>query len=109
MHPRITEMIAYLRSIGYVYTFDGNAVSDFIEKLDRVVDINNIEITGARLSLYITSLKEAKIEDLLSILPLATMLEVAAASLDKLPDGYRLWFEWILPQSIAKGETPIGQ
>ena len=105
MDADIAEKIGQIRSIGFQFTFDGNSVADFIESLDKVFEIVNVEMSGARLVIYITELRETNIEDLLSLIPMATMLEVAAASFERKQEGYLLWFEWILPKEIARGAT----
>jgi hypothetical protein len=99
MDDYLKSKIEKIRSMGFYYTFDGYAVSDFLTQLDKVIQIKDLVFQEARLTILTTELRSSKPEDFLALLPAASLLNVSASAMEQGPFGNELWFEWILPAS----------
>jgi len=86
-----------IRGVGTNLTFEGEYLADFIERLDRVVDIVGIRLEGAILKMLIGEPKAASQEDVLRVVTKACMLNVSAAGYDDTEFGKVLYFEFYLP------------
>jgi hypothetical protein len=99
MHEKLAEKIEEFKAMGIQYTFDGYAVADLLTQLDAIAEIAFVEFKGSRLSVWLKELKGTP-KDFAAALPAASLLGTIAASSEDTPQGYKLWFEWMLPKDI---------
>jgi len=86
-----------LRGIGTNHTFEGEYVADFIERLDRVIDVVGVRLEGDTLKILVGEPKTPSQEEVLRVLTKATLLNVAAAGYEETEYGKMLYFEYYLP------------
>ncbi len=99
MDEKLAEKIEAFRAMGLQYTFDGFAVADLLTQLDAVAAVNFVEFRNSRLSIWIGEVT-GKQKDVLSLLPAAGLLGAMTSGAEETPQGYKLWFEWMLPKDI---------
>lgn len=97
MNDEVRQTVDRIRGVGTNLTFEGEYLADFIERLDRVVDIAGIKLEGAILKMLIGEPKAASQEDVLRVVTKACMLNVSAAGYDDTEYGKVLYFEFYLP------------
>ncbi len=99
MHEKLAAKIEEFKAMGIQYTFDGFAVADFLTQLDTIAVINYVEFKGSRLSIWLGELKGTT-RDWANAIPSASLLGTITAGAEDTPQGYKLWFEWMLPKDI---------
>jgi hypothetical protein len=99
MHEKLAEKIEEFKAMGIQYTFDGFAVADLLTQLDAVTTINFVEFRGNRLTIFIGEIKGTP-KDILNLLPAASLFGAMTSGAEETPQGYKLWFEWMLPKDI---------
>jgi hypothetical protein len=97
LNDEVRQTVDRIRGVGTNLTFEGEYLADFIERLDRVVDIAGIKLEGAILKMLIGEPKAASQEDVLRVVTKACMLNVSAAGYDDTEYGKVLYFEFYLP------------
>jgi len=97
LNDEVRQTVYRIRGVGTNLTFEGEYLADFIERLDRVVDIAGIKLEGAILKMLIGEPKAASQEDVLRVVTKACMLNVSAAGYDDTEYGKVLYFEFYLP------------
>jgi len=97
LNDEVRQTLDRIRGVGTNLTFEGEYLADFIERLDRVVDIVGIKLEGAILKMLIGEPKAASQEDVLRVVTKACMLNVSAAGYDDTEFGKVLYFEFYLP------------
>ena len=97
MNDEVRQTVDRIRGVGTNLTFEGEYLADFIERLDRVVDIVGIKLEGAILKMLIGEPKAASQEDVLRVVTKACMLNVSAAGYDDTEFGKVLYFEFYRP------------
>ena len=96
MDEKNRETIEKLKQIGMNYTFDGEYVADFIERVDKILEINYIEFTGSKLFLWVGETTKPDTVDLLKVITKATLLNIQAAGYETTPQGLKMYFEWYI-------------
>jgi len=86
-----------LRGIGTNRTFEGEYVADFIERLDRVIDVVGVRLEGDTLKILVGETKTPSQEEVLRVLTKASLLNVSAAGYEETEFGKMLYFEYYLP------------
>lgn len=86
-----------IRGVGTNLTFEGEYLADFIERLDRVVDIEGIRLEGATLKLLVGEPRNAGQVDVLRVVTKACMLNVSAAGYEDTEYGKVLYLEFYIP------------
>jgi hypothetical protein len=97
MHEKLAAKIEEFKAMGIQFTFDGFAVADFLTQLDTIAIINFVEFKGSRLSVWLSELRGTT-RDWAKAIPSASLLGTMAAGTEDTPQGYKLWFEWMLPK-----------
>ena len=97
MNDEVRQTVDRIRGVGTNLTFEGEYLADFIERLDRVVDIAGIKLEGSILKMLMGEPKAASQEDVLRVVTKACMLNVSAAGYDDTEFGKVLYFEFYLP------------
>ena len=103
MDDRNREIVEKLRQIGMNYTFDGEYVADFIERLDKIIQIYHIEFTGSILNIWVGDISNTDPVELLKVITKATLLNIQAAGYETTPQGLKLYFEWYISPWDEKG------
>ncbi len=99
MHPDLQAKIDEFRNMGLQYTFDGFAVADLLTQLDAVATINYADFKGSRLSIWLGEIKGTP-KEVMALLPAAGLLGAMTSGTEETPQGYLIWFEWMLPKDI---------
>jgi hypothetical protein len=86
-----------LRGVGTNRTFEGEYVADFIERLDRVIEVVGVKMEGDTLKILVGGPKTPSQEEVLRVLTKASLLNVAAAGYEDTEHGKMLYFEYYLP------------
>ena len=97
MNDDVRQMIERIRGVGTNLTFEGGYVADFIERLDRVLEVRDVWLEGPVLKLRVGEPREASQEDLLRVVTKAGLLNVAAAGYEDTEFGMVLYFEYYIP------------
>ncbi len=97
MNEETKKTLDRLRGIGTNHTFEGEYVADFIERLDRVIDVVGVRLEGDTLKILVGEPKTPSQEEVLRVLTKATLLNVAAAGYEETEYGKMLYFEYYLP------------
>lgn len=99
MHEKLAAKIEEFKAMGIQYTFDGFAVADLLTQLDNLAEINFVDFKGSRLSIWLGEIT-ATPKDIVATIPAASLLSAITAGTEDTPQGYKLWFEWMLPKDI---------
>ncbi len=78
-------------------TFEGEYVADFIERLDKLVEVNGIRMEGNVLKILVGEAKNGDPTEILSVVAKATLLNVTAAGYENTPYGKMIYFEYYIP------------
>lgn len=78
-------------------TFEGEYVADFIDRLDKVIEVLGVTLEGSVLKLLVGEPRGAGQEELLRIITKACLLNVAAAGYEDTEHGKVLYFEYYIP------------
>jgi len=97
MNDDVRQMIERIRGVGTNLTFEGGYVADFIERLDKVLEVRDVRLEGPVLKLLVGEPREASQEDLLRVVTKAGLLNVAAAGYEDTEFGMVLYFEYYIP------------
>jgi hypothetical protein len=90
-------VIEKLRGLGSNLTFEGEYVADFIERLDKLVEVVGVRLEGNILKVLVGDVKMGDVTDLLSVVSTATLLNVSAAGYEDTPYGKMIYFEYYIP------------
>jgi len=99
MHEKLAEKIEEFKAMGIQYTFDGYAVADLLTQLDTLAAINFVEFKGSRLSIWLGEIKGTP-KEVTGLIPAASLFGAMTSGAEETPQGYKLWFEWMLPKDI---------
>jgi hypothetical protein len=86
-----------LKQLGSNLTFEGEYVVDFIERLDKLVEVMGVKMDGNTLKILVAESKNPDPTEILSVVAKATMLNVSAAGYEDTPYGKMIYFEYYLP------------
>ncbi len=95
MDDNVKNIVEGIRSLGVRYTFDGPYMADFVERLDKVVEIKGAQPDGQRLNIWVGEAREAGA--ILSVVASATLLNNINAGIEETPQGLMIWFLWYSP------------
>lgn len=99
MHEKLASKIEEFKAMGIQYTFDGFAVADLLTQLDNLAAINFVEFKGSRLSIWLGEIKGTP-KEVMGLIPAASLFGAMTSGAEETPQGYKLWFEWMLPKDI---------
>lgn len=97
MNDEVKATLDKLKRVGSNLTFEGGFVADFIERLDRIVEVNAVKMDGNTLKVLVGEEKSGSTTDILSVVAKATLLNVAAAGYEETPHGMMIYFEYYIP------------
>jgi len=91
------KILEQIKGIGTNLTFEGEYLADFVERLDRLVDVKGLRMDGNVFKILIGDSKGATPTEILSVVTKATLLNVSAAGYDAVSNGKILYFEFYIP------------
>ena len=97
MNDEVKTTLQRLKQVGSNLTFEGEFVSDFIERLDKLVDVMGIRMEGNTLKVLVGEAKNGDPTEILSVVAKATLLNVSAAGYEDTPYGKMIYFEYYIP------------
>ncbi len=97
MNDEVKEILEKIKGIGTNLTFEGEYLADFVERLDRLVDVKGLRMDGNVFKILIGESKGATPTEILSVVTKATLLNVSAAGYDDVSYGKILYFEFYIP------------
>ena len=97
MNEETRKTLDRLRGVGTNRTFEGEYVADFIERLDRVIEVVGVKMEADTLKILVGEPKTPSQEEVLRVLTKASLLNVAASGYEDTEHGKMLYFEYYLP------------
>ncbi len=97
MNDEVKTVLDKLRQVGSNLTFEGEYVADFIERLDKLVEVIGIRMEGNVLKIIVGEAKNGDPTEILSVIAKATLLNVSAAGYEDTPYGKMIYFEYYIP------------
>lgn len=97
MNQEAKTVLERLKKVGSNLTFEGEYVADFIERLDRLVEVMSIRMDGNTLKILVGDAKNGDPTEILSVVAKATLLNVTAAGYENTPYGKMIYFEYYIP------------
>jgi len=99
MHEKLAAKIEEFKAIGIQYTFDGFVVAELLTQLDALATINYVEFKSNRLSIWLGDITGTP-KQVMTLLLAASLLGAMTSGAEETPQGYMLYFEWMLPKDI---------
>ena len=99
MHEKLAAKIEEFKAMGIQFTFDGFAVADFLTHLDIIATINYVDFSNNRLSVWLGEIR-GNPKEVMGIVPAASLFGAMTSGAEETSEGYKLWFEWMLPKDI---------
>ncbi|TFH19351.1 hypothetical protein E4H04_00380 [Candidatus Bathyarchaeota archaeon] len=97
MKDEVKSVLDKLKQVGSNLTFEGEYVADFIERLDKLVEVNGVRMEGNVLKILVGEAKNGDPTEILSVVAKATLLNVTAAGYEDTPYGKMIYFEYYIP------------
>ena len=97
MNDEVKSVLEQIRGIGTNLTFEGEYLADFVERLDKLVDVMGIRMDENVFKLLIGESKTADPTEILAAITKATLLNVSAAGYEDVSSGKVLYFEFYIP------------
>jgi len=97
LNDETRKALDQIRSIGTKLTFEGEYVADFIERLDKVIEVVGVKMDGDTLKILVGEPRASSQEDVLRVLTKASLLNVTATGYKDTEYGKMLYFEYYLP------------
>ena len=97
MNQEAKNTLELLKQVGSNLTFEGEFVVDFIERLDRLVEVMGVRMEGNTLKVLVGDAKNGDPTEILSVVAKATLLNVTAAGYEDTPYGKMIYFEYYIP------------
>lgn len=97
LNDEVKEVLERIRGIGTNLTFEGGYLADFVERLDKLVEVKGLRMDENVFKILIGDSKEATPTEILSVVAKSTLLNVSAAGYEEVSYGKILYFEFYLP------------
>jgi hypothetical protein len=97
MNEETKQTLNKIRGVGTNLTFEGEFAADFVERLDKLVEVRDIKLDGAVMKILIGEPKASSQEDILKVIIKASLLNIAAAGYEDSEQGKVLYFEYYIP------------
>lgn len=99
MHEELAAKIEEFKAIGIQYTFDGFIVAELVTQIDALAKVNYAEFKNSRLSIWLGDITGTP-KQVMTLLVAASLLGAMTSGAEETPQGYKLYFEWMLPKDI---------
>lgn len=97
LNDEVKAILVKVRGVGTNLTFEGEYLADFVERLDKLVDVLGIRMDENVFKILIGESKTASPTDILSVVAKSTLLNVSAAGYEDVSSGKILYFEFYIP------------
>ena len=97
LKTEVKEVLERLKGVGSNLTFEGEYAADFIERLDKLVEVEGVKMDGRTLKILVGEAKTATPTDILSVIAKGTLMNVEVAGYEDTPYGKMLYFDYYLP------------
>jgi hypothetical protein len=97
MNEETKQTLDKIRGVGTNLTFEGEFAADFVERLDKVVEVLDIKLDGAVMKMLIGEPRSASQEDVLKVIIKASLLNIVAAGYEDSELGKVLYLEYYIP------------
>ena len=97
MNNKVKNTLEKLKKIGSNLTFEGEYVVDFIERLDKLIEVTGVKMDGYILKILVGEAKTPNPTEILSVVAKATLLNVSAVGYEDTEHGKMIYFEYYLP------------
>jgi hypothetical protein len=97
LNEEVKTVLDKLKHIGSNLTFEGEYVADFIERLDKLIEVKGVRMEGNTLKILVGEVKNGDPTEILSVVTKATLLNVSAAGYEDTPYGKMIYFEYYIP------------
>jgi hypothetical protein len=97
LNDEVKTTLERLKQVGSNLTFESEFVADFIERLDRLVEVTGIRMEGNALKVLVGETKNGDPTEILCVVAKATLLNVSAAGYEDTPHGMMIYFEYYIP------------
>jgi len=99
MHDKLQAKIDGFKAMGIQYTFDGFVVAELLTQLDTIANIRYVDFSGSRLSIWLGDITGTP-KQVMTLLIAASLMGAMTSGAEETPQGYLLWFEWMLPKDF---------
>ena len=97
MNNQTKQTLEKIRGVGTNHTFEGDYAADFTERLDKLIEVQDIKLEGATMKILVGQPKTPSQEDILKVITKASLLNVAAAGYEDTEHGKVLYLEYYIP------------
>lgn len=97
MNKDVKAIVEKIRGVGQHLTFEGEYVADFIERLDKMIEVKDVKLEGNKLQILVGEPKKASQEEILRVVTKASLLNVSASGYEDKSFGKVLYFEYYIP------------
>ncbi len=97
LNDEVKEILERIKGVGTNLTFEGEYLADFVERLDRLVEVKGLRMDANVFKILIGESRGATPTEILSVVTKATLLNVSAAGYDDVSYGKILYFEFYIP------------
>jgi hypothetical protein len=97
LKDEVKAILERVRGVGTNLTFEGEYLADFVERLDKLVEVLGVRMDENVFKILIGNSKGATPTDVLSVVAKATLLNVSAAGYEDVSHGKVLYFEFYIP------------
>jgi hypothetical protein len=97
LNDEVKAVLVRIKGVGTNLTFEGEYLADFVERLDKLVDVQGIRMDDNVFKILIGESKTANPTEILSVITKATLLNVSAAGYEDVSSGKILYFEFYIP------------
>ena len=85
MNDEVKAILDQIRGIGTNLTFEGEYLADFVERLDKLVDVMGLRMDENVFKILVGEVKAADPTEILSVVAKSTLLNASAAGYEDTP------------------------
>jgi hypothetical protein len=97
LNDEVKAILERIRGVGTNLTFEGGYLADFVERLDKLVEVKGLRMDENVFKILIGEAKTANPTEILSVVTKATLLNASAAGYEDVSYGKILYFEFYIP------------
>jgi hypothetical protein len=97
LNDEVKAVLERVRGVGTNLTFEGEYLADFVERLDKLVEVKGLRMDENVFKILIGESKTSTPTEILSVIAKATLLNVSAAGYEDVSYGKILYFEFYIP------------
>ena len=97
LNEEVKAILDRVKGVGTNLTFEGEYLADFVERLDKLVDVMGVRMDDNVFKILIGDTKTATPTEILAVVAKSTLLNVSAAGYEDVSHGKVLYFEFYIP------------